>query len=249
MANEILDRVTTEEERRHEERISENYKKLLDLASPVKEREKKAEVINSASVETPEKPSPVLVSVDPSQNTVRRISTFVVPPAPAPTKKVLFEDVKYTKGSYTSAPKAAYAPVADPVYAPAAPEVQAPEVQAPVAETASPVLTEEDVTPTARTMNYRTEQTASEQRVGFWAALSTNTKLLLAAVVTAIVVALMIVCINTAVLNNLEAENQEKQAELRRLSQISEELEGRIDDATSTENINEWALEHGMTRG
>ncbi len=240
----------------HNKEISENYKRLLDSALPTRERETAPvrHEINYYPEETAPA-APAFVSVDPSAVNAARLADYIPHPAPAQQgKKMLFEDATYTQGCYTTGPKDSaadsYAPVyGAPVYAPTYADVAAPAAN--TANTASAEAQEsEDLLPTARTMRYHgvKEEMITEPQSGFWAALTTKTKVLIAAVVTVIVVALMIVCINTAVIGNMDADIASKRLELERLRRSSEELGQRIEDATDPATVGEWAEQNGMYR-
>ncbi len=227
----------------HNSEIPENYRRLVDSASPVRERVSYSEPDRTSEREAPVRTErPAFVRADPTASNVARIADYVAPPAPAETSKRLFEDVKYTKGFYTMGPREEETPVysapVNRVYA--APQ----ETYAP-----APVYAEEDSIPTARTMLHRTvEEGAAKAEPGFWASLSVKTRLLLATVVATIVVAIAIVCINTAVLNSIHADIAEKKAELGRLTESVRQLDEDIARATSPERVEKWAKENGMIK-
>ena len=124
----------------------------------------------------------------------------------APSKQVYFEDV-ITKDIETVAPKVQPAPaaVSAPVIMPAAP-AYAP---APAAPEVAVAPSEEDALPTRRTMNtlrHATVEAETQAQAGFFASLSTRTKVVLAAIATAIVLAIVLICINTGIINAKDAK-------------------------------------------
>ncbi len=190
-----------------------------------------------------------------------RISGYTAHPAPK-TKKVLFEGVTYTKGGYIHGPgaTAVYSqPVVEytaPVVENAAPAaVEIPVLgqdMAPGAELCdeSAEQTADDV-PTARTMLHRTVTEDAELtglKTGFWSMLSTKVRFALAAVTTTIFIAVALICINTAILDNLNADIANKQMRLTELRRSAGELQEQIDATTDPANVDQWALEHGMIR-
>ncbi|MDE7157959.1 MAG: hypothetical protein K2N74_00125, partial [Clostridiales bacterium] len=130
-----------------------------------------------------------------------------------------------------------------------------PVVEA-VAIPAPAQIEDDDAIPTRRTMETLRQSTAAKEssaedaKVGFFAALSTKTKLVLLAIVTAVVLALVIICVNTAIINsinaditNLRGKVDEQQATY---AALNEEKEGLEDPAS--EIVAQWAQEHGMTK-
>ncbi|MBR7186621.1 MAG: hypothetical protein IKD43_03960 [Clostridia bacterium] len=226
----VIDVKNTQEAREHERRISQNYQKLLDMASPTREREA-ARPVYTAPV-APEKPA--FVRAQPhAPSGAARIADYTQPPAPAKTKEILFEDVTYKKGYYTSSREVVEERYELPVMYDPVPKQQV----API---------EDEAIPTAATMIHRTA--AEEVHVGFWAALSAKTKLLLATVGMAIVVAVMIVCVNTAVINSINADIAAKQARLNGIAHATQQLEQEIEDLTDVESVGEWAQQNGMVK-
>lgn len=135
----------------------------------------------------------------------------------------------------------AYAAEAQPVYAPAAEEV-------PFAEE------NEDLTPTATTIQYRTDLYADEkpaaqvsERKRF--SLTAKGKLLMAVYAVVVVVVLALIIINTSVLRSLDASVAEKQAELDAAIARAEQVADDIEVATSDETVIQWGLDHGMYFG
>ena len=263
-----------EEARRHAQHISENYKKLLDKATTGRFEEPVAEY-GTAYPETEQLPADAeyapsaaygpmetetVIETYPAADNAARISGYTAHPAPA-SKKALFEGVTYTKGSYMHGPGAAVytAPAPETGYMAADTVAEAPaEVMAPETVTAPETVmapsaqsSADDSIPTPRTMLHRTLGEAAEvpaARTGFWAALSTKMRVALAAVTSAIVVAVMLVCMNTAILGSLDADIASKQMRLTQLRQTSEELQDRIDEVRDPGYVDQWAQENGLVR-
>lgn len=111
---------------------------------------------------------------------------------------------------------------------------------APAAESeADDGANDEDLIPTRRTMQTlqratRTEDApaalhSEEQHVGFFASLSARTKTVLYIVAAAIVVAIALVCINTGILNSMDARIAARNSELTDLSQRYAEIREELD--------------------
>ncbi len=245
----ITNNVDRERERarmEHEGKIAENYKKLLDQSVSVRER---APVVTPAPEKPVQESRPPMIRTEIGADNNARIHSYRQPPAPAKTR--LFEDVHYVQGSYMTGHAEAVAP--SPVFAPA-PAVQTEMyVPAPApAETFAPAAASEDeLMPTPLTMRHRREEAeavAQETGVGFWAALSSKTKLALAAIAAAIVVCVMIICINTAALGSMNRGIAERRLELDRLGREYRQVQQQIERATDPDNVDNWAQQSGMVK-
>lgn len=135
----------------------------------------------------------------------------------------------------------AYAAEAQPAYAPTF-------EQEPYAEE------NEDLTPTATTIQYRTDLYADErpaaqvgERKRF--SLTAKGKLLMAVYAVVVVVVLALIIINTSVLRSLDASVAERQAELDAALVRAEQVAEDIEAATSEETVIQWGLDHGMYFG
>lgn len=160
---------------------------------------------------------------------------------PAPARPQLFDGLLYRDGELINS----YAPVADPVEQPSyMPEpVVAPEYDP------SYMPAEEDALPTRRTMESirPVQQTREGENVGFFASLSAKTKLALAVVATVLVLMIALVCINTAIINSLNADIEYREAVISQLVETSNGIQTEIAEITDPSNIASWAQEHGMT--
>ncbi len=117
---------------------------------------------------------------------------------------------------------------------------------------------DEDLLPTRRTMQtlqraYRVEDTPEmpreEEHVGFFASLSTRAKTVLYIVAAAIVVAIALVCINTGILNSMDARIAARNSELTDLSERYASIREELDVFHDPNYIDEYAQSNGMIRG
>lgn len=258
-------RAISTEEREHSDHISENYRRLLfdnaeswssaaESAVPTLERqsirtEAYAPVREAAPVH--ESVREETAEISPS-NTAQRLADYVA--YPAGSKKVLFEGLAYKNGELIDTRAPAQAPKAEAVVAPAAPAfVPAPAVAPAPAPAAAPVQApaEEDALPTRRTLDTlrRSDSAAEEQtRTNALAALSLKTKLVLCAIAAAIILAIVIVCINTGLLSAVNADILAKNARLEELTRNYTQIQEDLDAIRDPSNIDEWAQENGMVR-
>ncbi|MCI8499896.1 MAG: hypothetical protein HFE28_04730 [Clostridia bacterium] len=185
-------------------------------------------------VETaPEKPQGNAEPVE-IPSAARRIAEYHAHPAPL-THRNLFEDVAIKNGelvSTISAPEAVAA-------VPAAPTVAPAPVILPDSDDA-------DARPTPRTMASLNTRTETEQ--GFFSSLSTRAKVVLAAVAAAIVLVIALICINTAIINSINADIADKQAVVNDLKAQAQTIRQSIEEITNVDSINEWAESVGMQR-
>lgn len=256
-------RAISTEEREHSDHISENYRRLLfdnaeswssaaESAVPTLERqsirtEAYAPVRETAPVH--ESVREETAEISPS-NTAQRLADYVA--YPAGSKKVLFEGLAYKNGELIDTRAPAQAPKAEAVVAPAAPAFVPAPVVAP-APAVAPVQApaEEDALPTRRTLDTlrRSDSAAEEQtRTNALAALSLKTKLVLCAIAAAIILAIVIVCINTGLLSAVNADILAKNARLEELTQNYTQIQEDLDAIRDPSNIDEWAQENGMVR-
>ena len=256
-------RAISTEEREHSDHISENYRRLLfdnaeswssaaESAVPTLERqsirtEAYAPVRETAPVH--ESVREETAEISPS-NTAQRLADYVA--YPAGSKKVLFEGLAYKNGELIDTRAPAQAPKAETVVAPAAPAFVPAPAAAP-APAVAPVQApaEEDALPTRRTLDTlrRSDSAAEEQtRTNALAALSLKTKLVLCAIAAAIILAIVIVCINTGLLSAVNADILAKNARLEELTQNYTQIQEDLDAIRDPSNIDEWAQENGMVR-
>lgn len=156
------------------------------------------------------------------------------PPAPN-LNRGLFENYLYRDGKLIDTTPAP-APVSDAA-------VEAP------AELPVPEITEEDVRPTPATMGTLNHaEHAAEPNTGLLSALSTRTKLVLAAVAAVIVLLLAVVCVNTAIINSIDADVAAREERLAELTDTLDGIDAEIERLTAPDYIDNWAVEHGMSK-
>ncbi len=141
-------------------------------------------------------------------------------------------------------------------------EPQAPAYEQPVYEQAAPAYEEyaqpyaeeasEDLTPTATTIQYRSDlyreeqqvQTAAEEKKRF--AMTATGKLLMCVYAIVVVVVLSLIIINTSVLNTLDRSIAERQAQLDSVVAQAQALKEEVEELTSEESILSRAEEMGI---
>lgn len=199
--------------------------------------------------------APVTPAQDYSSNTARRLADYVAYEPAKTGKHLLFDNITYKDYEIVEKPQAsatvaaparpaapAYAPTAAPVYAPARP---AAPVYAPA---------EEDALPTQRTMDTLRHATAradfaEESETNILSMLSMRAKVAICAIAAAIVLAIVLICVNTGILNAANAEIYVKEAELQNLQETYTQMQEEIDYLMSDEYIDSWAEQNGMVRG
>lgn len=171
---------------------------------------------------------------------------MAAPAVTAPVRKELFSDFEYKDHTLVHTDVKEETATAAPEVAPSFNPVVLP------AQGTKPEAEEsEDVRPTRRTMEtlqreeiYRQTFDIEQQRrerVGFFASLSSRTKMVLAILSAVFVVAIALVCINTGLINSMKSGLTSKEAELEELSRYSEELEGNIERYMDPDYIDEYA--------
>lgn len=182
----------------------------------------------------------------------QRLADYKPYSAPA-SNHTLFDGITYKDGEIVSDVAVKTAPSAQAeVFTAPAPTARVEVMPAPVYAPA-----EEDALPTQRTMDTLRQNTAeveTARRTGLFAGISTRAKIALAAIVFAIVMAIVVICINTGIINRLDAsietlreevaEEQMKYEALDRERQDILNFEGSIQDI-----VNQFAEENGMIRG
>ena len=227
-------------------RISQNYQNLInpDL--------KKAEDIMGGAVEAPAYETPEAYA---------RATLYperTEESAPRFQHQRVTEDL-FRADSPINAPRmdASYEAVdfAQPVFAPQQEYTQQPEFApqqeyAQQSEQAFAEETNEDLKPTATTIQYRSElysdekRTVVEEKKGY--ALTAKGKLLLAIYAVVVVIVLALIIVNTSVLKNIDTETAAYEAQLNESIARAEKLAEDIEVATSYETITEWGINNGM---
>ena len=266
----------TEEQRAQSfnSQISENYQKLIDpslhsaaeimgLEEPAVEEAPRVYETPEAYARAmlyPEREQPVAMParriVDttaeyrPQPQAPVGVSPVLSAPAMAPAREAFapaYAEPAYAEPAYAE-PEVAVSPIsvqgtyAVPEYADEAAEAYAEEEN-------------EDLAPTATTIQYRTEQrarddkrTVVEEKRGH--AMTMQGKLLMAVYAVVVVVILALIIINTSVLRTIDASIADRRADLAAATAYAEELQEDIDYLTDSETIiNRAEEELGMVRG
>lgn len=242
MATATLERPTEENtEKEYQRKRKECFNILYEGGSATKDETVTEPSFSARTAEytaVSPKAAPRSDAARPRHTTASATATTAAP------KRILFEGITFKNGELVSD-----VPVAQPApSAPAQAQVQAPVAPAPVAP-AVPAPEDEDARPTTRTMATLHAHTSEAPAVqtGFWSALSRRAKIALLSIAAAIVLAVIVVCINTSILSSLNASVQRKQEELNGLVEQSEALREEIESVTAPETVRAWAEEHGMT--
>ena len=149
---------------------------------------------------------------------------------------------------------------------PQAPAYEQPAYEQPVYEQAAPAYEGyaqpqafseeaiEDLTPTATTIQYRTDlyrdeqqvQAVTEEKKRF--AMTATGKLLMCVYAIVVAVVLALIIINTSVLNTLDRNIAERQAQLDSVIAQAQELRAEVEELTSEESILARAEEMGIIK-
>ena len=162
-------------------------------------------------------------------------------PAVAPAPAVVNAPAAAPAQMYTAAPAVMPAPAFAPAFAPAPVEMPAAPVFAPAAE--------EDALPTRRTMEVLRTNEATRTGTQVGPALSAKTKLILCAIVAAVVLIIALICVNSGILSARNADIVGKEAQLRDLQSRYAQMQDDIDYIQSDDYINAWAEQNGMVYG
>lgn len=222
-------------------RISDNYKKLINP-----DLKRAEDIMGDGPIMPEEYEEPVYDS--PEAYARAMLYPDRTQEAPKFTHQRVTEDIFRADSPINNrAANQTAAPVYEqPVYEEAAYE-EAP-VQAAYAEEAS-----EDLTPTATTIQYRSELYRDEKREAVREksrfSMTAKGKLLMCVYAIVVVVVLALIIINTSVLNSLDASVAEREAELNAYRTEAQLLKEEIETLTSEESIMERAEQDlGMVR-
>ncbi len=221
MADAIIEkqREFVAEQEEHQRHIAENYRKLLDSASP----------------KTEERPESAYIAPAPS--------TASAPASDAAARIRDYNAYRVAEGQRTlssSVPTAASELV---MSVPAAATKRAEMAVHPEeSEDARP-------TAATMAMLSRDEEAAVEaQHIGFFAALPTKLKVALFVVMSAIIAAISIIFINTSVLRSMDSRIEAERATVQQLEQRAEEVRQSIREATDPDAIAQWAESMGWVK-
>ncbi len=228
-----------------------------NTAEAIAHRKRSAEIYND-----------VFQTRDP--DTAKITEAFSMPSAPADTATIdpVREEIPLQRDHFSDYPYRDHSiggtdvknETAAAVYAPEVPASAPAQTSEPAAPEAKPETEEnEDTRPTRRTMDtlqrdelYRRDfeiEPQQKEHVGFFASLSSKTKMALAIVSAVFVAVIAIVCINTGIINSMKSDVRRKQEELEKLSEYSESLNGQIEAVTDPAYVDDYAENVlGMTR-
>lgn len=245
MRTSLKDRLISPAEEEHKNRIADNFRRLrfdsAEAYNSARDGDPVADVavmdVAAAEPEAPVAPAPA-APVAPAEEQVSsaasRIAQYAPVAAPA-GKQDLFAGLVFKNGKLER-PQAETAPEA-----------------AVVAAAPASAIDEEDATPTRRTMDtlnrpaaMQSQETAVAAAVAVSPALSTKMKVALIAVIATIVLAIVLICINSSIIRSLNSDIAMREAELSSLTQATETVREQIADLTSPESIAEWAAKHDM---
>lgn len=202
---------------------------------------------------------------------LERVKSYYQTPAAPARKKVLFDNYRYINGELmekdpeTDAMSPAFGATATAYAEPAVVDYRASVSAEPRESFASAVAAEqteeeEDALPTRRTMETVIrpaaavrEMAITETRTGFKAALSAlsaKTKAILLSVAAAIVLAIILICVNTSIIRSLDSDLTNLKGRATEQQTTYENLQRESDLYTDpdSEIVTEWAIENGMTK-
>ena len=202
----------------------------------------------------------------PANPTLERIHSYSAAPVAPARNHELFKDYAYMGGELVK--KSLDGEMVIPVFETVKNIVEEQYLEIPdfemlQASLAAPeVLDEEedDALPTRRTMETvirpaaaLQEMAITETQTGFRAAmasLSAKTKAVLISVISAIVLAIVLICVNTGIIRNLDADLSDLRARATEQQTTYEQLQEQSDRYTDPDSdiVREWAENNGMTR-
>lgn len=199
-----------------------------------------------------------------------RIKSYVATPSAPSRKHELFADYAYVHGELlrkdpetdVMVPVFEAAPATKPTFEEE--PFKAPAYTEPVQETVTENTVakedEDDALPTRRTLETVIrpaatvqEFTVTETKTGFRAAvasLSTKMKIIVMSVVAAIVLAIVLICVNTGIIRSLDNELSDLRSRAAKEQSTYETLQKESDLYTDPESeiVTEWAENNGMTK-
>ncbi len=252
---EVAGKSVTEEELRHRNMMSQNYRTIFgesSLRDPAPEAPQKTEEPAPAVPSSPDAPSASARLADynramqnilnmrsgstaeaPAQERtytpMRDFAPYVEPKTPTYEEKLYHEGILM---GTTLSPET---------------ETVEPPYYSPSYMPSEDYKEEEDALPTRRTMESIQQSLENEAKTSGFSALSAKTKIVLATVAAAVVLLLAVICINTAVIKSIRSGVAMRENTVAELSETLARLESEIAELTSPEKIESWAAEHGMT--
>lgn len=224
----LKDRLITPAEEAHKQRIADNFRKLrfanAEAYNSARAGEPVAEPVTASAVKEAEIPS-----------AAARIAQYTPIVAPAGNHDLFGEYVQQERTTY-------------------APQQQEVGESVLTAVPAAPAIDDDDVVPTRRTMDTLTRPAAKEAegaaaKTGILAMLSTKTKAVLATVCAIILLALVLIGVNSGVIRSIDMDIAAKQSQLAELARQTQSVQEQIANLTSPESVAEWAAKNNMTLG
>ena len=203
-------------------------------------------------------------NASPVNPTLERINSYVATPAAPARNHELFKDVEFTGGELMR--KSADGEIMVPVFETVKNIVEAQYIDIPNFEKLQASVTaleeaieEDDALPTRRTMETvirpaaAVQEMTTEAPMGFReavASLSMKTKAVLLSVISAIVLAIVLICVNTGIIRSLDGDLGDLRARAAEQQSTYEYLQEQSDLYTDPDSdiVREWAENNGMTR-
>ena len=201
----------------------------------------------------------------PVNPTLERINAYYEAPVAPARNHELFKDYEYTGGELVK--KSADGEMSIPVFETVKNIVEEQYLEIPNLEAfqagisaAEEAVDDDDALPTRRTMETVIrpaaavqEMAITETQTGFRAAiasLSMKTKAVLLSVISAIVLAIVLICVNTGIIRSLDTDLSDLRARAEEQRTTYESLKEESDLYTDPESdiVREWAESNGMTR-
>ena len=205
----------------------------------------------------------------PSNPTLERIRSYYEMPAAPSRKRELFKGYEYSDGEVMrkSLDSDMMIPVFETVtnvveekYFEIPDYTQSEEVMEPEAAVEIRAEEDEDALPTRRTMETVIRPAAAVKEMGIaetrtglratLAALSTRTKAVLISIISAIVLAIVLICVNTSIIRSLNSDltNLKGRAAQERSTYEYLQKESDLYTDPDSEIVKEWAENNGMTK-
>ncbi len=251
MSEEELRRAEAE----HHRRAMEQFLRLRGESVDGLGAEQKTVGELSAAAEAEAVASPVQTTPAPTgASAAERVAEYSAQYTPEPRGE-LFANVRFRDGKlyFNGVPEAPVSYEAPAEYA--APAGEASALSSPTLSAAPDTVTDEDIRPTPRTMGtliHPSVQTEEGEAAAVRPSerLSRQTKLVLAAVVAFVLLAIAAICICSGVLGSINADIASYRLQLEELSSTSQALRSQIGSMIDPANVDEYARTVlGMIRG
>lgn len=203
----------------HKQRMSEIYNLVFSAENDAVAAASAAEVVGNAVREAEPETEPAYAP-----------APVLAPEEPATKKNELFADFEYKDHRLYKQEVAS---------TPAATAVEEDEDALPTRRTMDTLRRSATVRPAQQEETVASVQTMPKAK--FWESLSFKAKLAIAIVSVVVVVAIALVCINTGIINSMQADIVAKQAQLQGLAQQSQNILGQIKAVTDPAYVDEYA--------